>query len=66
MKRNCLNLEECEDIWLSVEDPYMNANFNVLAIYRHPNSNPNNFITKIDEVFSLESFSKKTHIFLVT
>jgi len=66
MKRNCLNLEECKDIWLIVKDLYMNTNFNALNIYRHPNSNPNNFITKIDEVLSLESFSKKIQIFLVT
>jgi len=43
-----MGLDECEDIWLRVADPFY-SNYNVIALYRHPNSNTSNFIHQLDE-----------------
>ena len=49
VKRNWLHCADCEDIWLSIANPSLGSVFNVIAIYRLPNTNIANFIDKLDE-----------------
>ena len=51
VQQNWIGSEHCEDIWLSVEDRRTNQFFNIVVLYRHPNTNIPEFISKLDEVF---------------
>ena len=60
VKRNWLNCADCEDIWLSIANSSMGSVFNVIAIYRHPNTNIANFIDKLDEAVDSHNFLNAT------
>ena len=58
--RNWLNCADCEDMWLSIANPSMGSIFNVIAIYRHPNTNIANFIDKLDEALDSHNLLNAT------
>ena len=58
--RNWLNCADCEDMWLSIANPSMGSVFNVIAIYRHPNTNIANFIHKLDEALDSHNLLNAT------
>ena len=51
VQQNWIGFEHCEDIWLSVEDRRSNQYFNIIVLYRHPNTSIPEFISKLDDAF---------------
>ena len=46
VQQNWIGFEHCEDVWLSVEDRRSNQYFNIIVLYRHPNTSIPEFISK--------------------
>jgi len=49
IKRNWHENEKCKDIWLSVHDSISKCNFNIIVLYRHPNTSKPKFIDTLEE-----------------
>ena len=52
IKQNWLEYEDCEDLWINVSDRHSNCNCNVIALYRHPNTNATMFFSKLEDALS--------------
>ena len=66
LRLNSIGFEHCEDniIWLSIKDRRSNQIFNIVVLYRHPNTNIPEFIRKLDDAFCNPLLTNKcTYIF---